>query len=261
MAKTRLDWFKLDCQTDSKIDLIESEFGLLGFAVVVKIFQMIYGGEGYYCEWNDDIVLVFARKNCVGANTVSEIVKRAIARGIFDKEKFDKYGILTSHGIQVRYYDAVDRRKYAKIKSEYLLLCNTQNSEYVDISSKNVNISEENVDIFYTEKNRKEENRIDKSRKEESRRKSRSERLSQVKLTDEERAELERLSDRLTVESYIRSIIEWQQKNGKLNTKPYLCIKTWIGEDNKNRVNEDKGISAKEVEEFAASIDFDKLST
>lgn len=258
MAKTRLDWFKLDCQMDSKIDLIESEFGLLGFAVVVRIFQMIYGGEGYYCEWNDDIVLVFARKNCVGANTVSEIVKRAIARGIFDKEKFDKYGILTSHGIQSRYYDAVDRRKYAKIKSEYLLLCTTQNSEDVDISSKNANISDENADIFYTEKNRKEKNRTDKNRTDS---RSRSEKLSQVKLTKEEQAELERLSDRLTVESYINSIVEWQRKSSKLNTKPYLCIKTWIQEDTRNKKKDNKGITAKEVEEFEASIDFDKLST
>ena len=225
MAKTRLDWFKLDCQMDSKVEALEAEFGLYGFAIVVKLYQRIYGVEGYYCEWNDDVALVFARKNGVGANVVSEIVQRAIARGVFDKGQFDKNGILTSHGIQERYYDAVDRRKYAKIKPEYLLLCTTQNSENADISSKNVNISEENADIFYTEKNRAEKNRIEQNRKD---RKQRSANLDQVNLTDDERSELERLADRLTVDEYIKSIIKWQQEHHKLNTKPYSCIKKWM---------------------------------
>jgi hypothetical protein len=29
MAKSKLDWFKLDCQMDDKLELIESEFGLV----------------------------------------------------------------------------------------------------------------------------------------------------------------------------------------------------------------------------------------
>jgi len=258
MAKTRLDWFKLDCQMDSKVEALEAEFGLYGFAIVVKLYQRIYGVEGYYCEWNDDVALVFARKNGVGANVVSEIVQRAIARGIFDKGQFDKNGILTSHGIQERYYDAVDRRKYAKIKPEYLLLCTTQNSENADISSKNVNISEENADIFYTEKNRAEKNRIEKSRKD---RKQRSANLDQVNLTDEERSELERLADRLTVDEYIKSIIKWQQEHHKLNTKPYSCIKKWIEQDGKSQSNAEGSISPDSVEAFAASIDLSKVTT
>lgn len=257
MAKTRLDWFKLDCQMDSKVEALEAEFGLYGFAIVVKLYQRIYGVEGYYCEWNDDVALVFARKNGVGANVVSEIVQRAIARGIFDKGQFDKNGILTSHGIQERYYDAVDRRKYAKIKPEYLLLCTTQNSENADISSKNVNISEENADIFYTEKNRAEKNRIEQNRKD---RKQRSANLDQVNLTDDERSELERLADRLTVDEYIKSIIKWQQENHKLNTKPYSCIKKWIEQDGAVK-KKDGGITAEDVKSFEESIDFDKLST
>ncbi|MBR6337375.1 MAG: DUF4373 domain-containing protein [Ruminococcus sp.] len=254
MAKTRLDWFKLDCQMDSKVEALEAEFGLYGFAIVVKLYQRIYGVEGYYCEWNDDVALVFARKNGVGANVVSEIVQRAIARGVFDKGQFDKNGILTSHGIQERYYDAVDRRKYAKIKPEYLLLCTTQNSENADISSKNVNISEENADIFYTEKNRAEKNRIEQNRKD---RKQRSANLDQVNLTDDERSELERLADRLTVDEYIKSIIKWQQEHHKLNTKPYSCIKKWIEQDGVKPGNDNTTI--KEYEDFAGGIDFDKV--
>ena len=225
MAKVRLDWFKLDCQLDSKFDLIESEFGLKGFAVVVKLYQMIYGGEGYYCEWNDDIALVFARRNNVGASAVSDIVERAVARGIFDESMLRKHNILTSHGIQLRYCEAVGRRKFTKIKPEYLLLCNTQKSDDADISSKNADISKKNADISSTEKNRKEKNRIEERRLTEPRN------FSVVSLTDDERAELVRLSDSLSVEVYIKKIVAWQQENKKMCSKPFITIKGWIEED------------------------------
>ncbi len=238
MAKIRLDWFKLDCQMDSKMDLIESEFGLYGFAVIVKLFQMIYGGEGYYCEWNDDIALVFARRNNVGANAVSDIVKRAIARGIFDKSMYEKYGILTSHGIQVRYCEAVDRRKFSKLRPEYLLLCNTQKTDNADISSKNVNISDKNADIFSTEKKRREKKRIEENRQTES-----EPDFTKVELTQAERDELVRLSDSLSVDRYIKNLSDWQQQHRVLSKKAFVTIKGFIEEDKPKRRSQAKRAS------------------
>ena len=45
-----IPYFPLDVYVDDKIRLIEAEFGLKGFAVIVKLYQKIYGGFGYYCE-------------------------------------------------------------------------------------------------------------------------------------------------------------------------------------------------------------------
>lgn len=171
MAKVKLDWFKLECQNDDKLDLIEAEFGLTGFAVVVKLWQKIYGSDGYYCEWNDDVALVFAKKNGVGANAVSEIIQAAIRRGIFDEKMFTEFGILTSRGIQNRYFDIISRRKSEISNPEYLLACHTQNSENVGISSKNVDISSKNVDIssqIREDKKREDKNRIDKNREDKN---------------------------------------------------------------------------------------------
>lgn len=39
--KVGLDYFELDCHMDEKIELIEAEFGLKGFAVIVKLYQSI----------------------------------------------------------------------------------------------------------------------------------------------------------------------------------------------------------------------------
>lgn len=139
--KDGIPYFPLDCELDSKFELIEAEFGLQGFAVVVKLLQRIYGGEGYYCEWTNEVALLFAKRNSTGGSVVSEIVSASIKRGIFDKDMFERYGILTSKGIQQRYLKAVDRRKQVKIKKQYLLV------ECV-ILPKNVCVIEENVNIF-----------------------------------------------------------------------------------------------------------------
>ena len=136
--KQGLDYFPLDCQLDDKFELIEAEYGLTGFAVVVKLFQKIYGQNGYYTEWTSEVALLFAKKIGLGGNAVSEIVEASVRRGIFDKELFGKYHILTSAGIQKRYLEIVSRRKSSKIKNEYLLVNYAQNEEDADNNGVNV---------------------------------------------------------------------------------------------------------------------------
>ena len=129
--KEGITYFPLDCHLDEKFDLIEAEYGLKAFSVVVKLFQRIYGGHGYYCEWNEDIALLFARQKCLsssdaGNNLIADIVAASIRRGIFSKELYEKYGILTSRGIQKRYLDIVYKRKAVKMEKAYLLLSDAE---------------------------------------------------------------------------------------------------------------------------------------
>ena len=121
--KVGLDYFPMDVHMDDKMELIEAQFGLKGFAVVVKLWQRIYAEHGYYCEWNEDIALVFASKQSgLNASAVSDIIRAAIKRELFDKDLFEEYGILTSRGIQKRYFEAVGRREQVEIIQEYLLV-------------------------------------------------------------------------------------------------------------------------------------------
>lgn len=143
--KEGLDYFPLDTVLDTKFELIEAEFGIKGFAVVVKLLQKIYREHGYYCEWTEEVKLLFSRKINEGCNLVSEIVTAAIKRGIFDKNLFAKYQILTSAGVQKRYLEITSRRLNAEIKKEYLLISDTVNTENVNINSINVNNNSENV--------------------------------------------------------------------------------------------------------------------
>ena len=278
MGKVKLDWFKLDCVLDDKIGLIEAEYGLRGFAVLVKLWQKIYGGEGYYCLWNEDVSLIFARQCGESAEFIREVVEKCIKRGIFDGELFRRFSILTSHGIQQRYYDCSTRRKRKVIREEYYLLeeaCKTDDeSQNADIPEKNADISEKNADISDTEKNRKEKNRKEQTKTDKTGRSAPPD-FSRVELTEEERSELVRLSDSLTVERYIRNLSDWQSTNRKVSKKAFVTLRNMIEEDCSHKPAEGKTSPAKdgrkspmsehsydlgEWEQFYAGLDLDSIN-
>ena len=163
--KSGLDFFPLDVCLDRKFELIEAEFGLTGFGVIVHLLQEIYGKEGYYIEWTEEVALLFARRIGLGGSVVSEIIEASIRRGMFDKEIYDKYHCLTSRGIQKRYFEAVSRRKSLEVDYNILLVECTQICHNVNISSKNVNIFSKNADI--EKQSRVEKSRVEKSRVED----------------------------------------------------------------------------------------------
>lgn len=120
-TKQGLDYFPMDVHMDNKIKFIEIKFGLEGFAAVVKMFQEIYAG-GYWIEWGEDEQLLFAGEHKIDPNKLQEITKEAVKREIFNPVLFEKYGILTSKGIQSRYKEIVRRRKDVVMISEYTLI-------------------------------------------------------------------------------------------------------------------------------------------
>ena len=144
--------FLFDVYPGDPFEFIEAEYGLKGFAVVVKLFQKIFGERGYYCEWTNDVALLFSKRIGEGGNVVSEIVTSSISRGIFDGEMFKQHSILTSEDIQMKYFQAVKRWKKVELIKQYLLLDPTAHLKNVNIIDKNVDMNIENV---YTPKTRK----------------------------------------------------------------------------------------------------------
>ena len=237
MNNSGIPYFPLDCQLDEKFELIEAEFGLTGFAIVVKLFQRIYGGQGYYCEWTNEVALLFGKRNMLGDNAVSEIVRASVKRGIFDKNIFDKYHVLTSKGIQERYFEAVSRRKSVNVKKEYLLLNCNQIPKNVDISSENVSNSIENVSNF---EQRKEEKRKEEYRREEESNAPDSPptqiseygEYKHVQLTDEQYKNLVDDYGQKNINEYIKKIDEYCQQYGKTYKDYNLTMRSWLKKDN-----------------------------
>ena len=127
MAKEGIPSFLLDCRTNDNISEIEAEYGVKGFAVVIRLWQKIYAEKGYYCEWIERSPLLFL-SNWFGGNSgvtvglINEIVKRCLNNGIFDAKMYKDYSILTSARIQDQYFDTVKRRKEILVKKQYLLV-------------------------------------------------------------------------------------------------------------------------------------------
>ncbi|MBQ8526481.1 MAG: DUF4373 domain-containing protein [Clostridia bacterium] len=121
-VKDGLDYFPFDTALDTRTELILAEFGFVGLSIVTFLYSKIYGEKGYYCEWSDEVALLFSSRYKVDEETVSKVVASAVKRGIFDSEMYSRYSILTSADIQEVYFEAVKRRNTLKVKNEYLLI-------------------------------------------------------------------------------------------------------------------------------------------
>ena len=157
--KEGLDYFPLDTDMDlkdDKIQLVEAKYGITGFGVLVKLLMKIFG-EGYYYQWGENEGLLFSKRVNVDNNIVNDIVNDLVKWGMFDGDIFGRYGVLTSNGIQKRFWEVAKRRNDVIINKAFWI-------HNVDIILISANISLINVD---TGTHRKGKNRKGKESKEE----------------------------------------------------------------------------------------------
>ena len=214
--KSGLEFFPLNVHLDDKMELIEAEFGIHGFAVIVKLYQKIYA-IGYYCEWTTEVALLFSKKIGLGGNAVSEIVRAAIKRGIFDQRLYDCYHILTSKEIQENYFEATVRRKRVDVKEEYLLYSAARNLKNVYISGGNVDMNAKNERIS-------EQSRVEESRREERRGEEAPPPAASPPLT---REELENTYGSATVKAYLAKAAKYR----KQGQEALIAAAKWMAQD------------------------------
>ena len=222
--KEGLDYFSLDCHFNDAMKLIKAEFGLIGVGIVVTLWQKIYGERGYYARWDSDVALVFSSENGVGVNVVHEVVSACMRRGIFDRDLFEQYGILTSDGIQKRYAEATARRGSKKIDGRYLLI--TIPSKRV-IVYKNSVIDDKNAEnVDDNPQSKVEESKVNTHTNAHARGK-----YSNVILTEDEyRAVCAMIPD---ADAYIDRFSEKLASRGYRYDDHYAAIMSWWQEDKK----------------------------
>jgi hypothetical protein len=154
-TKTGLDYFPLDVDMDQddKLFFIEAKYGLISFAIIVRILMLIYK-DGYYKYYSEDKeAFMLAKRLSVDVNVLKNVINDCINDGIFNKNLFERYGILTSRGIQKRYLEACSRRKEVSIIKEYCLV-NTKkykNIVFEHLNRVNVDNNPDKCDIMQTE--------------------------------------------------------------------------------------------------------------
>lgn len=160
-SKKGLEYFELDCVIDDKVKLLIAEFVMAGYGTIIRLYQKIYGEEGYYCHWDKDVALLFCQENGMGRKVVSEIINACIRRGLFDCGLYQRCQILTSKGIQKRYFRAASKKHGLKIVNDYLLIDMPKNTVFPEETPVIPEITPVNDEEMT-------QTRLDKTRKEDT---------------------------------------------------------------------------------------------
>ena len=123
MMKTGLDYFPMDVNffQNAKIECVAQTYGHAGVVAVVRLMTYIYS-RGYFMEWNE----LACRKLMINVDGLSKeqaegLVEFLVEWKFFDREMFEAHGVLTSKGIQERYFEATRKRKVARAELPYII--------------------------------------------------------------------------------------------------------------------------------------------
>lgn len=170
--KCGLSYFPIDTGffDDSKTLEIMDACGAQSISVLIYLLCNIYEKEGYYIRWDNGQSLLTARNLGIKRGAVQEVVDKATQVGFFDSGIYEEFEILTSAGIQRRYYEAISnfRRKGLTVRREIILF--PQLSEFMQAETP-VNAAETRVNACNnpTEKRREDKRREDEIRQDEMR--------------------------------------------------------------------------------------------
>ena len=143
-----LQYFPLsvDFLENDKILLIISDFGMASSAVILKLLCKIYKNS-FYIDWDDRICKVFSCTFPSGFSSeeIQKIVDSLLKEGIFDKDLYNKYHILTSEEIQVCFFTAITKRRNKSVDNPEYLTEKVRKMYCGEQKHKNVPQSEENA--------------------------------------------------------------------------------------------------------------------
>lgn len=123
--KQGLDYFSLDVDflRDDKLRIIMKAQGTKSIAVIICLLSRIYKEHGYFLQWDErKMPYLVSDDVCTDSGVVTEVLSTALDVGFFDAAIFEKHKILTSKGIQKRYFAACSKRTNIEIFEEILLI-------------------------------------------------------------------------------------------------------------------------------------------
>nr|WP_320058807.1 DUF4373 domain-containing protein [uncultured Bacteroides sp.] len=153
-AKQGIDYFPIDVGffTDVKVRKISRACGASSTSILICLLCNIYKDDGYYILWDEDLPFVIADTVGVSEGAVKEVLLKALQVEFFSRDMYEKYNILTSNGIQKRFFLATYQRKETFIIKDYLINCAnnpidcTNNSiNHADNEQSKVKVNRKNI--------------------------------------------------------------------------------------------------------------------
>lgn len=140
--KEGVDYFSFDVGflQDIKIKAVMNAYGGIAALILIALLCNIYKDKGYYIRFSDELTLVVAVDIGTKECTVTDVILKAVKVGFFDENIFEKYGILTSKGIQKRYFAIVSRRKEVNFHREIMLLNINDDNNLVNVCNNSINV-------------------------------------------------------------------------------------------------------------------------
>lgn len=138
--------FGINTFSDRRVKGLMREFGASGALIYVMLLCCIYGDDSVYMTRADDGVIPDLAEYCrVSCEEVSAIISAAVRCGLFDREIFERYGILTSRQIQERFQEMIKPKQpksavYAD--SRIWLLSPSETRSYIRVIGENAEIKE-----------------------------------------------------------------------------------------------------------------------
>lgn len=156
--KEGVDYFSFDVGflQDIKIKAVMNAYGGIAALILIALLCNIYKDKGYYIRFSDELTLVVAVDIGTKECTVTDVILKAVKVGFFDENIFEKYGILTSKGIQKRYFAIVSRRKEVNFHREIMLL-------NIDDDNNSVNVCNNSVNVYRSTQSKVKESKVKES--------------------------------------------------------------------------------------------------
>lgn len=130
-----------------KVRRIIKSCGASAISVLIWLLGSCYRDEGYYIWWTEDLPFIVADEIGVTEGCVQEVVKRALQVGFFDAGMKEKYGILTSAGIQKRFLEVTSRRKAAFLRRDFALIS-------VNVDNNSINVCNNSINVYSNEQSK-----------------------------------------------------------------------------------------------------------
>ena len=137
-----IDYFPLDVGflRDIKVRKIIRACGISATPILIDLLGNIFRDEGYYMRWGEDEPFLIADEVGVSEGAVIETVQKAVQVDFFNANMFETYGILTSRGIQKRFFKAVERRKEICYDARFLLISVNVCNNLVNAYNNSINV-------------------------------------------------------------------------------------------------------------------------
>jgi len=154
-TKQGIDYFPHSCNYDDELKYIIALHGSEGYMVYFELLRKIYSDFGYYMNADKKVIALFSNEINVSIEKINVIINDCLGEHLFNKSIHKKYNILTSKGIQERYFEAIKRRKEIDLVKEYILIINVDNLLI-------------NVDINYLNVDKSTQSKVKESKEEKS---------------------------------------------------------------------------------------------